>query len=100
MSFRFRQGIRIAKGVRLNIGKTGVSLSLGGRGATVNVGKKGIKGTIGIPGSGISYSAPLTANDVTRVRRERVPVIGQPGSGVGVLVFMYLVLAIWYLFIR
>lgn len=97
MSFRFRQGIRIARGIRLNIGKTGVSLSLGGRGATVNVGKNGVKGTVGVPGSGISYSTPLTAKKVTR---RRGPMTHQQGSGGGVLIFLLVVLGIWYLFIR
>jgi hypothetical protein len=35
MPFRFRRSIRIAPGIRLNIGKCGLSTSLGGRGAHV-----------------------------------------------------------------
>jgi len=59
MGFRFRKTIRILPGVRLNVSKTGISTSIGGRGATVNVGKRGVRGTIGIPGSGLSYSSML-----------------------------------------
>lgn len=33
------------------------SLSVGKRGATVNLGKKGTRGTVGVPGSGLSYSS-------------------------------------------
>jgi hypothetical protein len=40
MGFRFRRSIRIAPGLRVNIGKRGISsMSLGKRGATLNVGK-------------------------------------------------------------
>ncbi len=57
MPWRFRRSKKIAPGVRLNMGKRGMSLSFGGRGATVNVGRRGIRSTVGIPGSGISYTS-------------------------------------------
>ena len=56
MGFRFRRTIRLGKGLRINISKSGTSLSLGHRGATVNFGPKGEKLTLGLPGSGLSYS--------------------------------------------
>lgn len=43
-------------GVRLNFGKRGTSVSLGGRGATMNLSKKGVRQTVGIPGTGMSYT--------------------------------------------
>lgn len=42
MSLRFRQTFTLFPGVRLNIGKRGISASIGMPGATVNVGKKGV----------------------------------------------------------
>ena len=59
MGFRFRRSLKIAPGVRLNFSKSGVSTSLGGRGATVNLSKRGAHGTVGVPGSGLSYSSKL-----------------------------------------
>jgi hypothetical protein len=56
MGFRFSKSIKIAPGVRINIGKKGSSVSIGKKGATVNLSKKGIRTTLGIPGTGISYS--------------------------------------------
>lgn len=56
MGFRFRKSIKIIPGLRLNIGKRGSSLSLGGKGLTVNVNKKGTRTTVGIPGTGLSHS--------------------------------------------
>lgn len=60
MGFRFRKSIKLMPGVRLNIGKTGVSASVGVKGASVNVGKRGVRGAVGIPGTGISYTENLT----------------------------------------
>ncbi|QQV64935.1 Uncharacterised protein [Acinetobacter junii] len=58
MGFNFRKSFKIAPGIRLNVGKKGISsLSVGGKGARVSVGKKGVRTTVGIPGSGLSYSS-------------------------------------------
>ncbi len=66
MGFRFRKSIKIAPGIKLNIGKKGISsVSIGKRGASVNISGKGTRSTIGIPGSGLSYSSytPHTQNN-------------------------------------
>jgi Protein of unknown function (DUF4236)/Bacterial SH3 domain len=54
--FRFRRSIKILPGVRWNIGKKSTSVSLGGRGLTYTIGTKGSRTTVGIPGTGISYT--------------------------------------------
>lgn len=59
MAIRFRRSIRIAPGVRLNLGKKGVSVSAGPRGSTVTLGKNGLWGNIGLPGTGLSYRTKL-----------------------------------------
>lgn len=57
MGFKFRKSIKIAPGVKLNINKNSVGISAGTRGARVSVNSKGrATTTVGIPGSGISYS--------------------------------------------
>ena len=57
MGFKFRKSIKIAPGVKLNINKKSVGISAGTRGARVSVNSKGrATTTVGIPGSGISYS--------------------------------------------
>ncbi|MFD1611816.1 DUF4236 domain-containing protein [Sphingomonas tabacisoli] len=60
MGFRFRRSVRLMPGVRLNFSSRGVSTSLGGRGATVNLSRRGTRATVGIPGSGLSYSTLLS----------------------------------------
>jgi len=37
---RFRRSVTIAKGVRVNFSKSGISTTMGTRGASVNIGKK------------------------------------------------------------
>jgi hypothetical protein len=56
MGFRYRSSIRLAKGLRINLSKSGASLSVGRPGATVNFSKRGTRATVGLPGTGISYS--------------------------------------------
>jgi hypothetical protein len=56
MGFRFRKSLKIAPGVRWNLGLSGSSVSIGRRGASVNFSKRGARMTVGIPGTGISYS--------------------------------------------
>lgn len=56
MGFRFRKSIKIAPGVRLNLGKKSIGISAGVKGARVSVNSSGrVTKSVGIPGTGISY---------------------------------------------
>ena len=57
MPLRFRRRITIVRGVSLNLSKGSVSASIGGRGAHFTVGPRGNRSTIGIPGTGLSYTS-------------------------------------------
>lgn len=59
MGFRFKRTIKVAPGVRLNIGKKGISTSVGKRGAGVTFGPKGTTAHVGIPGTGMSYTTKV-----------------------------------------
>ena len=59
MGFRFQKRITLFPGLRLNLSRSGVSVSAGPRGASVTVGKNGIHGNVGIPGSGLSWRGRL-----------------------------------------
>lgn len=59
MGFRFSRRITLMPGVRVNLSKSGASLSVGPRGASVTMGKRGIYGNVGIPGTGLSYRERL-----------------------------------------
>jgi hypothetical protein len=66
MGFRFRKSVKIAPGVKINLSKSGCSLSLGGRGATVNISSRGVRSTYSIPGTGISYVTQTSSGRNTR----------------------------------
>ncbi|AYO30643.1 DUF4236 domain-containing protein [Biomaibacter acetigenes] len=53
MGWRLRKSIKIAKGVRLNVSKSGLGLSVGGKGFRVGVGPKGAYTSTSIPGTGL-----------------------------------------------
>ena len=59
MGMRFRKSVKICKGVKVNFSKSGASLSLGGRGHSMNFGGRGTRATVGIPGTGLSYSTKV-----------------------------------------
>lgn len=56
MPFRFRRSVRIAPGIRINLGKRGASVSVGRPGFTVNYAKGRTNYTVGLPGTGMSYT--------------------------------------------
>ena len=83
MSLRFRRTLRLAPGLRVNLAKRGVSLSVGRHGLTENINRAGARTTVGAPDTGLSYS--------TRRRRPG----GSLASGLAGL--LLLALAAWLL---
>lgn len=72
MGFRFFKRVKLLPGVSLNFSKSGVSTTIGPRGAKVTFGNGKVRETVGIPGTGISYTSvtPTTSrnsSDVTSV---------------------------------
>jgi hypothetical protein len=63
MPIRFRRSFKIFPGVKVNVSKGGVSVSVGKPGATLNFSKHGVRQTIGLPGSGVSHTSFLFKND-------------------------------------
>lgn len=57
MGLRFRKSVTICKGVKLNFGKTGMSVTLGTKGYHKTIGSNGrVTTSVGIPGTGIYYT--------------------------------------------
>ena len=80
MAFRFRKSVKLFPGVRINLSKSGPSLSVGGRGHTLNVSKRGTRATVGIPGTGLSISKNLSNAPAPRQDFEQTPETTAPKS--------------------
>lgn len=59
MSLRFRKSLKLAPGIRLNVGSAGVSWNLGPRGASVSIGKRGTYLNSSLSGTGLSARTRL-----------------------------------------
>ena len=60
MGLRFRKSIGFGKGARINFSKSGVGFSFGSKGARITKrARGGWSSTVGIPGSGISYTRSI-----------------------------------------
>ena len=67
MGLRFRKSIKICKGVRLNLGKSGASVSVGGRGFRKTFHSSGkVTTTIGLPGTGIYWTETEKPSNVNK----------------------------------
>ena len=72
MGLRFRKSVTLCKGVKLNFGKTGMSVSVGGKGYHKTINTKGqVTTSVGIPGSGIYYTDTKRLGENRRVNAQR-----------------------------
>ena len=89
MALRFQKRIKIAPGIRLNLSKTGMSVTSGMKGASVNIGKDGKHLNLGIPGSGLSSRTRIGA------KPEPKPEASTGGMIVALLIIGGIGWAIW-----
>ncbi|MGI2748389.1 DUF4236 domain-containing protein [Bacillus cytotoxicus] len=55
MGFKFRKGIKVAPGVKVNVTHKGIGVSAGVKGARISTGPSESRITTSLPGTGISY---------------------------------------------
>jgi hypothetical protein len=94
MGFRFRKTITVVPGVRLNLSKTGASVSVGEDGATLNIGRRGARSTLGLPGSGLSYSETVRYADRKTLSRGGFARFLKPSAGGVAMVAVVAILVI------
>ena len=63
MPVRFRKSFTLFPGVKVNVSKGGMSVTVGAKGFHLNFSKNGVRQTMGLPGSGISHTSYLFKND-------------------------------------
>lgn len=74
MGLRYRKSFKLAPGVRMTVSKNGLGYSVGRNGMRVTKSARGgLDGTVGLPGSGLSYTANLDRSDASH----------QPAAGSG-----------------
>lgn len=95
---RFQKRIKLLPGIKINLSRRGMSLSIGKPGATLNLGIRGAKITAGIPGTGISHTESLNRREPQRFTSDVEP----SGSddpfeiAIGVAIFVVVIgLMIW-----
>lgn len=60
MGFRFRKSIKVAPGVKLNVGKKSIGVSVGGKYGGVSINSKtGARARVSAPGTGLSYTSKI-----------------------------------------
>lgn len=82
MGFRFQKRIRIAPGISLNLSKSGISTSIGARGARMTFGHGKSRSTVGLPGTGLSYTTTTRS----------------AGSGAGLVLLIFVVIMVLAIF--
>lgn len=70
MPVRIRKTFTLFPGVKVNLSKSGMSISVGKRGFTLNFSKHGVRQTTGLPGSGISHTSYLFKNEDDEKEKE------------------------------
>jgi len=81
MGFRFKRSIKIAPGVRLNVGKKSVGVSAGVRGARISTNTRtGTRATISAPGTGLSYSTKIGGSSARASPSATIPAPSLSGS--------------------
>jgi hypothetical protein len=86
MGWRYHRRLSLLPGLRINLSRSGASVSVGHRGSWVTVGHGQRRVTVGLPGSGLSYTET----------RHLEPVHGGHQLAF-VLVAVVLVAAVWWI---
>ena len=63
MAIRFHRQFTLFPGVKVNVSKTGMSITIGGKGFHLNFSKRGVMQTTNLPGKGLSHRSYLFKND-------------------------------------
>lgn len=73
MALRFRKSIKLAPGIRWNLGASGSSWTFGPRGASVGVGQRGTYLNTGVAGTGLSSRTKLSGPTASPAGRAPAP---------------------------
>jgi hypothetical protein len=63
MPIRFHRRFTLFPGVKVNVSKTGMSVTIGGKDFHLNLSKRGVMQTTNLPGKGLSHRSYIFKND-------------------------------------
>ena len=69
---RYRNRIKLAPGLNINLSKSGISTTLGPKGASVNIGKSGTYLNTGIPGTGLYNRTRLSSAEKSTINNNSI----------------------------
>jgi len=69
---RYRNRIKLAPGLNINLSKSGISTTIGPRGANVNIGKTGAYLNTGIPGTGLYNRTKISSSEYNKINNNSV----------------------------
>ena len=70
MPIRVRKSFNLFPGVKVNMSKGGMSITVGRKGFHLNFSRRGVRQTVGLPGSGVSESSYLFKNKADEQKKE------------------------------
>ena len=73
MGVRFNKRIKLAKGINLNLSKSGIGISAGTKGARVGIGPRGVRTSVGAPGTGVRFEQQHSLNASKKEKRQKAP---------------------------
>jgi hypothetical protein len=82
MAIRFRRSIKIAPGLKLNVGKRGGSVRIGGKNAGYTIGTSGRTVSASVPGTGLGF-----VSRKGRSSKGHQEEVAAPGGGSGFVRF-------------
>lgn len=77
---RYRKTIKVCKGVKLNVSKSGFSVTTGGKGLSLNAGARGLYLNTGIPGTGLYDRTKIAGGSSTPSRAKNTSTAKPSGS--------------------
>jgi len=73
VGLRIRRSIKLSKHTRLNLSKSGISVSTGIKGARVSINNKGVvRKSIGVPGTGVYYTEQHKLNSNSKAEENKM----------------------------
>jgi len=96
MGLRFRKSIKLGKGVKLNLNKKSFGVTVGGKGAHYSINSKGRRtATVGIPGTGLSYTSSSKSGSKRKASSTTHTVVPKKEMKTGLIPMILTVLFGW-----